>query len=121
MIVRELVEKALNPPVPDLSAVGHRPTIRVQANAIDAQIAADKAEIVRLRELLEWRPTHVHIKSRGLYMKVCDAEIEADLSKVVIYRASTGRTWVRPEAEFIERFMPLRSLPPLGDPPKGDE
>jgi hypothetical protein len=58
----------------------------------------------------EWEATHVHIKSNGLYMKICDAAMEADLSEVVIYRASTGRTWVRPKAEFIKKFKPYGEI-----------
>jgi hypothetical protein len=38
----------------------------------------------------------------GVYELVCEAELEADLTPVMVYRGEDGRTWVRPKAAFFE-------------------
>jgi len=53
----------------------------------------------------------------GVYDVVCEAELEADHTPVIVYRGQDGRTWVRPKAAFLEtvevdgvqvaRFAPL--------------
>lgn len=74
-------------------------------------------------------PTHRHIKTGGLYYYVGPARMQAenwienpgsgdpfiavDLQEVAVYRsAQNGSLWVRPKAEFEERFEPL----PLAQP-----
>jgi hypothetical protein len=53
----------------------------------------------------------------GVYDLVCEAELEADHTPVIVYRGQDGRIWVRPKAAFFEtveldgaqvpRFAPL--------------
>lgn len=38
----------------------------------------------------------------GVYDLVCEAELEADHTPVIVYRGQDGRTWVRPKAVFFE-------------------
>lgn len=38
----------------------------------------------------------------GVYDLVCEAEVEADHTPVIVYRGQDGRTWVRPKAAFFE-------------------
>jgi hypothetical protein len=38
----------------------------------------------------------------GVYDLVCEAELEADHTPVIVYRGQDGRTWVRPKAAFFE-------------------
>jgi hypothetical protein len=38
----------------------------------------------------------------GVYDLVCEAELEADHTPVIVYRGPDGRTWVRPKAAFFE-------------------
>lgn len=55
----------------------------------------------------------------GVYDLVCEAELEADHTPVIVYRGQDGRTWVRPKAVFFElvdaggaqlpRFVPIDS------------
>lgn len=47
----------------------------------------------------EWK----HKRTRGIYSIVTLAKLEATLDDVVIYSGATG-TWVRPLAEFCEKF-----------------
>jgi hypothetical protein len=57
----------------------------------------------------------------GVYDLVCEAELEADHTPVIVYRGQDGRTWVRPKAAFFEtvevdgarvaRFVPLDPSP----------
>jgi hypothetical protein len=50
---------------------------------------------------------YVHMKTGGLYVVLTDAELETDLSRVVVYKSlKDGRIWVRPASEFYdpERF-----------------
>jgi hypothetical protein len=59
----------------------------------------------RLQKLLG--PVWVHVKSNGHYRVLCEAEVEATLEKVVVYKnISTNRIWTRPYAEFHDgRFV----------------
>ena len=53
----------------------------------------------------------------GVYDLVCEAELEADHTPVIVYRGRDGRTWVRPKSSFFEmveaegapvpRFVPI--------------
>ena len=54
----------------------------------------------------------LHKKSGGLYTFVCEAEIEADLTPAVVYKAlEDGRVWIRPTAEFFDgRFVRLDQI-----------
>jgi len=55
-----------------------------------------------------WRATHRH-KKGGLYRLLRTGVIEADMTEVAIYDDQSGKTWVRPLAEFNDgRFTPLR-------------
>jgi hypothetical protein len=38
----------------------------------------------------------------GMYELVCEAELEADHTPVMVYRGEDGRIWVRPKAVFFE-------------------
>jgi hypothetical protein len=38
----------------------------------------------------------------GIYDLVCEAELEADHTSVIVYRGQDGRTWVRPKPAFFE-------------------
>jgi hypothetical protein len=51
-------------------------------------------------------PTHKHVKG-GLYRKIGEGRIEATLEPVVVYESMEGEIWVRPTANFNERFAPL--------------
>jgi hypothetical protein len=54
-----------------------------------------------------FRATHQHRKG-GLYQVIAQAELEVDLTPVVVYRDRLGRTWVRPRHEFFDgRFTPV--------------
>lgn len=55
----------------------------------------------------------VHQKTGNRYMIVALARMESTLEPVVVY-SGEGRAWVRPEAEFRERFAELCS-PFVGD------
>ena len=48
------------------------------------------------------RATYQHYKG-GTYSKLMEAEMEATLEPVVIYRGQDSRTWVRPKSEFYEK------------------
>lgn len=55
-----------------------------------------------------------HIKTGGLYVVVTDAELEANLSSVVVYKSlADGRVWVRPASEFYDETR-FRNLPRFG-------
>jgi hypothetical protein len=53
----------------------------------------------------------------GIYDLVCEAELEADHTPVIVYRGQDGRTWVRPKDAFfstveldgaqVARFAPV--------------
>lgn len=53
----------------------------------------------------------------GIYELVCEARLEADLTRVMVYRSLDGAVWVRPRDAFFEsvtvdgvaqpRFAPL--------------
>jgi hypothetical protein len=54
-----------------------------------------------------FRATHQHRKG-GMYQVIAQAEREADLALMVVYRDRLGRTWVRPRHEFFDgRFTPV--------------
>jgi hypothetical protein len=38
----------------------------------------------------------------GIYELVCEATLEADLTPLIIYRASDGAIWCRPKSVFFE-------------------
>ena len=38
----------------------------------------------------------------GLYELVCEATLEADLTPMIVYKASNGSVWIRPRAVFFE-------------------
>jgi hypothetical protein len=49
-----------------------------------------------------------HAKTGGLYVVIADAELEANMTTVVVYKSlADGRAWVRPASEFYdpERFV----------------
>ena len=48
----------------------------------------------------DWKPTHRHLKTGGLYRAISDATIEATMTPVVVYQGADGRWWVRPRDEF---------------------
>jgi hypothetical protein len=79
--VRELVIRAIE-------GHGFGQTMRDEADALDAELS-------RLRAETTWRPTHRHVKG-GLYQMVCAAEMEVDLSPVMVYRSKEGRAWGSP-------------------------
>lgn len=53
----------------------------------------------------------------GLYDLVCEATLEADLTPMIVYRASDGSIWIRPKEVFfqiievdgqmVSRFAPI--------------
>lgn len=54
-----------------------------------------------------WVATHRHYKG-GLYRLLFEGQIEADLSRVVVYQGIDGRVWVRPREEFYDgRFSEI--------------
>lgn len=62
--------------------------------------------------------THRHKKSGGYYEKLGTARVQTatpleDLSEVTLYRAVDGSLWVRPVAEFEERFEPVPTMAPV--------
>lgn len=61
------------------------------------------------REQRPVRDLFVHKKTGGIYEFVCAAQVEADLSNVVVYRnIDSGRTFTRPGQEFWDgRFQKL--------------
>jgi hypothetical protein len=58
----------------------------------------------------------------GVYDFVCEATLESDLSKMIVYRAADGSIWTRPKDVFFElievdgvqhqRFTPIESDAP---------
>ena len=58
-----------------------------------------------------FRATHIHLKSQGLYKKLYDASEEQTMEHVVVYCNAVGETFTRPAKEFydIERFQELLS------------
>jgi hypothetical protein len=57
----------------------------------------------------EWKPTHRHVKTGGLYRVLyTHALFEWDLRQAVIYDAESGAIWIRPADEFYDgRFEPV--------------
>jgi len=69
-----------------------------------AQICADCA-------YHDWKPTHQHRKTGGLYQVLySSAVIEKTMTPAVIYQGRDGTVWVRPQTEFndgrFEELMP---------------
>lgn len=81
----------------------HGPT----ADDVRALLSALRDAKLELKSA-SWQPTHVHIRSGGMYRELMRGELEIDLAPVVIYDNAEGRVWVRPEPEFDDgRFMEL--------------
>lgn len=60
-------------------------------------------------------PTHLHLKSGGLYRVITRGHMEADYpaTAVVVYGDTEGRVFVRPAAEFDDgRFEPVKDHSP---------
>jgi hypothetical protein len=38
----------------------------------------------------------------GVYEHICEATLESDLSKMIVYRAADGSVWCRPREVFFE-------------------
>lgn len=72
-----------------------------------AQALSDATFMVAARRELEWRATHKHLKSGGLYRVITDdARLEWDMRPAVVYDNAEGHVWVRPCAEFFDgRFQ----------------
>ena len=51
----------------------------------------------------------IHLKTGKFYVVVCKAQLEKDQTPMIVYRSlSTGRIWIRPEAEFMDgRFKEM--------------
>lgn len=55
-----------------------------------------------------WVPTHLHVKSGGLYRVLHIGRTEWDAVEAVIYQSHKGDVWVRPRAQFEDgRFQKL--------------
>lgn len=58
----------------------------------------------------------------GVYEFVCEATLESDLSRMIVYRAADGSIWTRPKDIFfqwidvdgvrLQRFTPIESEAP---------
>jgi hypothetical protein len=58
----------------------------------------------------------------GVYEFVCEATLESDLSRMIVYRAADGSIWTRPKDVFFQwidvdgvqrqRFTPIESEAP---------
>ena len=61
------------------------------------------------------RQMFLHIKSKGLYERICQARRHSGFSRGewVVYRSmSTGAFWIRPAHEFYDgRFQPMNCQP----------
>lgn len=61
--------------------------------------------------LAEWKPTHRHKKTGGLYRVVGHGINEADMSPAVVYENKDRIVWIRPHGEFHDgRFEALDKL-----------
>jgi len=112
--VREALEKAAriveNWSLPTIQAPSMWLVDKAGIAAEIRQLAASDAALSQQGQQ-GWRPTHQHRKG-GLYRVITRAELEADLSPVVVYDDANGRVWVRPAAEFDDgRFAPLPTPP----------
>lgn len=47
-------------------------------------------------------PTKYRHYKGGIYELVCEATMEADLTPLIVYRASDGSIWCRPKSVFFE-------------------
>lgn len=49
---------------------------------------------------------YTHYKKGGLYVILCYAIRESDFVSMVVYKSvETLKVWVRPESEFLEKFL----------------
>ncbi len=64
----------------------------------------------------DWKPTHRHVKTGGIYQVLQRNVIaEATNTLVVVYEGVDGRVWVRDQTEFYDgRFVDLPSKPVSG-------
>lgn len=61
-----------------------------------------------LGKAVPFTPTHIHLKSKGVYQLLLVAEREIDLVPLAIYVNPEGRVWARPLDEFNDgRFKEL--------------
>lgn len=90
-----------------------------RAEAAEARVATLTAEVGRMREALEWRPTHEHFKG-GLYRVIARGRIEANLTPCVIYDNEKGETWVRPADDF-DQTDPFARFAALSPEPEAKE
>lgn len=62
----------------------------------------------------------LHLKSGGVYSVICEAENEADLTLLVVYKAlHDNRIWARPKEQFLDgRFVKMNTaaFPPKYEP-----
>jgi hypothetical protein len=76
--------------------------IGMDTNVLMRYFAQDNAE-----HLKQWKSgrdmtvRYRHYKG-GIYELVCEATMEADLTPLIVYRASDGSIWCRPKAVFFE-------------------
>lgn len=84
----------------DRPSIGYNVVFGALRKALDKLDAGDERE---------WKPTHRHKKTGGLYRIIAKGRLEIDLTPVVIYQAlATHEYWVRPTAEFDDgRFDKL--------------
>ena len=54
-------------------------------------------------------PTHKHYKG-GLYQVISEGRMEEDQRPVAIYKDADGKTWVRPMAEFLDKFTAIDAM-----------
>lgn len=47
-------------------------------------------------------PTKYRHYKGGIYELVCEATMDADLTPLIVYRASDGSIWCRPKSVFFE-------------------
>lgn len=62
------------------------------------------------KQQIEIGKSYLHVKSGRVYKVIELGKIEATLDDVVIYKSAdepNAHCWVRPYAEFAERFQPV--------------
>ena len=81
--------------------------------AIQVLIVEAFAKIAAMEQerIAAFTPTHRHIKG-GLYQRLYVGLMEATLETAVIYRGGDGSVWIRPFANFNERFSALKDSKP---------
>lgn len=95
--------------------VTHRYDIDDKAERFDAwatepgSAEREVKDAAQINGIKTFAPTHKHVKSGGVYMKLLDVSNEADMEHYVVYCNEYGETFSRPAKEFydIERFAPL--------------